>query len=530
MRKLLYLLTFFFTISFSYAQDPTYDFSVITSHSNEFLQNTPNYSTVFEGCTEISIKIFRPLGLSDAYTIEIPFTLSGTAKLNVDYTLEFNEGVAVSNATGSSLIMEASARDLTVLIKPIHDGVIETPESIVLDINKVVVPGIFQTNAKTLDFLVKDQPKLNLTVSSDTSVKCAGDEVTIDARVSGGVGQYMRSPFITYQPYAYTWDQIGTNRVQPVKPLQTTDYKVTATDICGTQLVSKSVNVEVPIYPEIEGSLDSAYICEKDAEVELCAYAVSGGEGFSYTYDWKEINKNTTLSNNRCLTASSGNYVVTISDVCKSPAVVKMNSIYLDEAPVPTYEYLSVPDSAIKVEFNNLTSLKDGLTHEWFFKNTEFDYSNTLYIANQYPVIVEGKSTTSVIVGDSINPVTFDTPGIYDVTLKVTTLDAGCVKEYSEYITLEPSYFFYAPNAFTPNGDDVNDSFRPIVTGTKNYDFFVYDGFGKMVFNSSNVLKEWDGTYKGKPATEGVYVYKVIMTKNADVVVFSEQGSVTLLR
>ena len=530
MRKLLYILTFFFTISSSYAQDETYDLTVTSVHTNEFLQNTSNYSTVFEGCTDITVKIFRPLALSLSYPIDIPVTLSGTAKLNVDYTLEYNDGVSLTSASGSVLTMNASARDLIILIKPIHDGVLETPESIVFNLAEVVVPGIFKTNEKTLEFTVKDQPKLNLTVSTDTSVKCSGEEVTIDASVSGGVAQYMRSPFITYHPYAYEWDQIGTDRVQPVNPLQTTDYKVTATDICGTQFVSKSVNVEVPIYPEIEASLDSAYICEKDTKVDLCVSDIAGGEGNSYTYDWKQANNNTTLSNNKCLNATAGNYIVTISDVCKSSPLVRTNSIYLDEAPIPEYEFLSVPDSAIKLEFNNLTPTKEGLTHEWFFKNTAYDSVNTFYIANQYPVVVEGENTTSVLVGDSINPVTFNTPGTYEVNLKVTTVAAGCYKEYSEYITLEPSYFFYAPNAFTPNGDDVNDAFRPIVTGTKKYEFFVYDGYGKLVFSSSNVLKQWDGTYKGKPAAEGVYVYKVVMTKNADVVVFSEQGSVTLLR
>ena len=58
----------------------------------------------------------------------------------------------------------------------------------------------------------------------------------------------------------------------------------------------------------------------------------------------------------------------------------------------------------------------------------------------------------------------------------------------------------------------------------------MYDGFGKVVYSSSDRLEEWDGTYKGKPAAEGIYIYKVVMIKQSDVVVFSEQGTVTLIR
>ncbi len=529
MRKLLYVLTFFFThLTFAPSiQAQNLDDYTLTIEKN-IVSKFRN--VIFEGCTDLDITISRPINQVDL-PLDIPFTLLGEALLGVDYTMVYNDTVVITSST-EHIRMVSNQSSVKLVINAIHDGLIERGELLKINFEDFISPLSQQTvspSQKVISFPFVDQPPLKLTTSSDITLRCPGDEATIETMLSGGVGGFTND--VVNQ--TYVWSQIGENRIQTVYPIDTTEYIVRATDICGTQFVFDAVTVNVrPFkdYDDIDAKLDSIYVCEQEALGELCVSDLTGGEGNTYTYAWSTPNSESILSNERCLEAKQGEYTVSVSDICEFTPFTDYNSIYVDEAPEPKFEYLSVPDSAIMLEFNNYTPLMDGLRHEWFFQNLNDTSDTTKYIPNQHPVIFNGERYTTVLVGDSINPVTIETPGTYDVKLKVITKTAGCTKEYSEFITLEPSYFFYAPNAFTPNGDALNDSFRPFVTGTKRYEFFVYDSFGKMVFNTSNLLEEWDGTYKGKPAAQGVYIYKVVMTKKSDVVVFSEQGTVRLLR
>lgn len=74
-----------------------------------------------------------------------------------------------------------------------------------------------------------------------------------------------------------------------------------------------------------------------------------------------------------------------------------------------------------------------------------------------------------------------------------------------------PSIFM--PNAFTPNGDGLNDKIRPILAGVQRLDYFrVYNRYGQIVFESSNTEAGWDGTFKGLKQPSGTFVYQVMAT------------------
>jgi gliding motility-associated-like protein len=75
-------------------------------------------------------------------------------------------------------------------------------------------------------------------------------------------------------------------------------------------------------------------------------------------------------------------------------------------------------------------------------------------------------------------------------------------------ITILPCEKLAIPNAFTPNGDGINDVFRPTVYGTLlHYTLTIYDRWGHMIFRSSNPGKGWDGTLSGVLQPNGTYVW-----------------------
>jgi gliding motility-associated-like protein len=88
----------------------------------------------------------------------------------------------------------------------------------------------------------------------------------------------------------------------------------------------------------------------------------------------------------------------------------------------------------------------------------------------------------------------------------------------------------FVPTAFTPNGDGVNDLFRPIGVGIKSIEYFrVYNRWGELVFSTTINGKGWDGKISGTPQTTNTFVWIV---KGIDYLdkPFLKKGAVTLIR
>jgi gliding motility-associated-like protein len=87
------------------------------------------------------------------------------------------------------------------------------------------------------------------------------------------------------------------------------------------------------------------------------------------------------------------------------------------------------------------------------------------------------------------------------------------------------------PSAFTPNFDGLNDYLYPVnAYKAQDLHFSVYNRFGQRVFNSNNWTKKWDGTFKGKKADAGTYVW-MLQYYNPDLNQKIEQkGTVVLIR
>jgi gliding motility-associated-like protein len=112
-----------------------------------------------------------------------------------------------------------------------------------------------------------------------------------------------------------------------------------------------------------------------------------------------------------------------------------------------------------------------------------------------------------------------------------TTTPEGCSAEDELMITVfstGPSIF--VPNAFTPNGDRLNDLMRPILAGMRQFDFFrVYNRYGQIIFESKNQENGWDGTINGKPQGSSTFVYQAqAVDFNGNIV--RQNGTFILIR
>jgi gliding motility-associated-like protein len=86
------------------------------------------------------------------------------------------------------------------------------------------------------------------------------------------------------------------------------------------------------------------------------------------------------------------------------------------------------------------------------------------------------------------------------------------------------------PNAFAPNGDGVNSTFKPSKRGIAQLKSFnIFNRWGQKVFESTNIDKGWDGTLNDKPQPIGVYIYTIEAVTDSGQI-FTRQGNVTLIR
>ena len=123
--------------------------------------------------------------------------------------------------------------------------------------------------------------------------------------------------------------------------------------------------------------------------------------------------------------------------------------------------------------------------------------------------------------------------GNYSTAYTLTVSDTnGCQAHAGITVEVLPDYQVFVPNVFTPNGDGSNDQWQ--IFGNKQamkmIAVMVYDRVGEKVFESTDINFAWDGTYKGKPAPAGVYVYQLTIVWLDNVTAEPYKGAVTLLR
>ena len=89
---------------------------------------------------------------------------------------------------------------------------------------------------------------------------------------------------------------------------------------------------------------------------------------------------------------------------------------------------------------------------------------------------------------------------------------------------------FFVPNAFSPDNNRLNDSFRPIPVGIQQFDFFkVFNRWGNEIFSTNIPGKGWDGTFKGSPQEAGIYVW-IVQGVDFTGKKHFQKGTVTLIR
>lgn len=327
------------------------------------------------------------------------------------------------------------------------------------------------------------KPGVTLDAGPDTSI-CQTHTYTL--RATGDALHY------SWSPAAGLSDSTILNPT--ANPATTTTY--TLTGRIGNCVTTSSVDVKVVPFPAANAGKDTT-IC-LGFDVQLTA---SGGSSYQWT-PALFLNNSNIASPTVVQPTRTVEYIVTVSDTLGCPVPIK------DTILVTVIQALNVnagPRDTSVVEDEPLQLHATGaLTYTWSPGTWLSSTSGPDPVSNPQDTIqyfLTGTDANGCIGHDSINVYVF-------------RVDED----------------MYVPTAFTPNGDGLNDTFKPILLGMKSLSYFrVYNRFGELVFSTTQVDHGWDGVYKGKPQDTSTFVWMAggVTYKGA---VRKRKGYVVLIR
>lgn len=294
---------------------------------------------------------------------------------------------------------------------------------------------------------------------------------------------------------------IGNTQTITVSPGETTLYTayITYQNQCEN---FDTITIQVPELekPVIVGD---TVLCEGDRSTLMATNAVG-------TYAWSS---GATSQNIVVSPSSTTEYIVNVTTdigcITKDTIIVNVNPSPI-AAFTPNPPHVYVENGEGPISFVNLSQFAQ-------FYNWNFDDSYCLPSDN----ISDLETPTHI----------YTRSGKYKVSLMVET-DQGCTDSVSQFVNVEVPYFFYAPNAFTPNSDGINDLFYTAGEGIDpdNFEINIYNKYGNVVFRSKTPFDSWDGLDRdGSKAPSGVYIY-IITTQDMEGNPKRYEGSVNLIR
>lgn len=354
---------------------------------------------------------------------------------------------------------------------------------------------------------IAEPEELVLNINQDLStptISCAGenDGVIVVEEVGGnGLG-----------PNPFSWSGgVAPSSSPRADNLAPGTYMVTVTDVRGCEADTVyTIGEPIPITVEIQEPVPP--LCFGDPSL-IFIDTIFGGTGMDFLdFTYSVDNNGLNFPPNQPATVFGMDHVIRVSDPGGCTVEVDVS------IPQPDEIIIDLP-SEITVELGDSVTLSPVISP----LGGVFTYQWT-------------PETPDIRATDIPNPVVFPFSS-EEYTLLITDPN-GCTAEASIFIDLDANRNVYIPNAFSPDGDGINDEFRLFTcTGVRGVNFArVFDRWGEIVYNSDNIdvncfdgAALWDGRKDGNTVSPGVYVY-IIEVEFLDDVTLVFRGDVTVLR
>lgn len=395
-----------------------------------------------------------------------------------------------------------------------------TPSAAEIEAGSVAL--IFTTNdpasaclADTDTVLIEIQPSPLANAGANQFV-CAGSEINLSGSISGSAtsatwsgGQGTFSPSVNSLTPIYS-PSINEQNADSVVLFITTDNPI------GFPCNAYTDSVIIHFYPKpiANFTANEPAGCPQHCVDFSDLTNTNGGSNINaWAWSYGDNTPVDTIQNPAHCFISTGLYdvtlIVTSQDNCKDTlAMPQFIQVYA--TPSAGFDYTPNPAtvSSTNITLNNLSS-PDVALWMWGFGDGDSLVSDSSGAVHLYPNAAPGTYQTTLVVENSF----------------------GCADTTTNNVIIYPEFSFFIPNAFTPNGDDINDFFGAKGMGIETYELFIFDRWGNSVFYADDINKMWDGTFVATEETvlQDIFVWKVNLTD-----VFRKKynyiGTVTIIR
>jgi gliding motility-associated-like protein len=323
-----------------------------------------------------------------------------------------------------------------------------------------------------------ESPEINTTVTVNpiptvilaSEDICIGEDIimTAQASIPGGV---------------YDWGNSNANATQTFSPLADTSLSISYT-LNGCTSPTETVTITVSPLPTSTFSGSPLTGCIP-LEVILVA-----DDNSNTAYSWSANNGLTaTGAQSSLIFQTGGIYGITLTAELNGCSTTTTINDYVTVDNNPTASFLpssnSFSDLSQLILFTNTSS--GATSYSW-------DFGDGAYSTEE-------------------NPEYFFTNNINGHIITLTAYSPLlCADLSSIEILYNDGLIYYIPNTFTPNGDEFNQTFKPIFSNgidIFNYAMFIYNRWGEIIFETHDVTIGWDGSYSNSICQDGVYSYKI---------------------
>lgn len=304
-------------------------------------------------------------------------------------------------------------------------------------------------------------------------------------------------------PYSYNFNNLGFSSTVSYPNLSSGNYTLVVNDNLGCSFNSV-ISIQASDAPNFASIIANNTTCGL-ANGTIDIQTISGGQS-PYQISINASNFSGTLSYSNL---AAGVYSIVIQD---ANACVYQASQTILGSSQPTADFemnpiqLSVNNPV--VQLSNLSS-SDVVIHSW-------------YAPDAFP-------STSAEVNPSFEFVSKG-EGFYPIHLLVEDAN-GCQDSITRVIELVEDLLLYAPNSFTPDGNEFNNVWNVIASGIDplNFSLFIYDRWGEVIWESHDASVGWDGTYGGKLVQTGVYTWKITAKDDKHSQLYDFNGFVNVI-
>ena len=442
---------------------------------NVLWENGLNTDTLFNlSATDYFSVVIRDLNncqASDSIQLTEPTLLTSVIGSAFDYN---GYDISCHNYSDGGINLEISGSVSPYSISWSNGETVEDQTNLYAGSYSVIITD--QNNCIVTDQITLNEPtplSLNFEISNYNgfNVSCYGfEDGYINSVISGSV-----------PPYSFQWNS-GLN-TQNLFLLSSDNYSLLVTDLNNCQ-----------IGDEVSLTQPNDFYVTLDFSSDTCGRGIAKGEVFvtpeanPYIVLWSNGETNFKINN-----LLRGNNWVSVTDMygCE-----KSIDFFTDNLPLPVADFYMEPENdSLFFQVNSNLNFFDQSTDSWsIIDSWHWDFG-------------DGESDESMNTSHAYNNI-----GYYNVLLRIQNIH-GCMDTISKILEIS-DFIIHFPNAFTPQGDLINERFIARGINVKEHHMTIYSRWGEPIFTTSNMNEGWDGTYQstGKKCPQGVYVYDVHIT------------------